>query len=252
MYKISELAHMGSVSVRTLHHYDAIGLLKPSGHSEGGYRLYSDEDAQTLQQILFFKEIGFPLKEIKQIIEDPAFNRDEALLKHRLLLQKKAERLQQMLQTIDYTLAINKGNRQVDGHKLFGGFSMDEIKEYQKKYRDEAIEKYGKHVIGQVEERTGRFTDEDWQKNQEGMNVIFRKIAAGMAYGPGSEDVQKAVSEWRQFITDHYYECTPPIFRGLADVYTGDERFRKNIDRIKPGLTDFLSEAIITYCNRLK
>ena len=157
-----------------------------------------------------------------------------------------------MLQTIDYTLAINKEKKQVDGYKLFGGFNMDEIKEYQKKYRNEAIEKYGKHMVSQVEERTSRFTDKDWQKNQEGMNVIFRKIAAGMAHGPGSEDVQKAVSEWRQFITDHYYECTLPIFRGLADVYAGDERFRKNIDRIKPGLTDFMSQAIIIYCDRLK
>ncbi len=252
MYKISELARMGSVSVRTLHHYDAIGLLKPSGHSEGGYRLYSGDDAQTLQQILFFRELGFPLKVIKEIIEDPSFDRKQALLNHRSLLQKKVERLQQMLTTIDYTLAINEGNQQVDGKKLFGGFSMEDMKEYQKKYRDEAAEKYGKKIVDQAEERTSQYTDEDWDNNQKGMNAIFHKIADGMADGPESEDVQKAVAEWRQFITDHYYDCTPDIFIGLADIYTGDERFRHNIDQIKPGLATFMSDAIIIYCDLLK
>ena len=251
MYKISELARMGSVSVRTLHHYDAIGLLKPSGHSEGGYRLYSDEDAQTLQQILFFRELGFPLKEIKEIIEDPSFDRDKALLNHRSLLQKKAERLQQLLATIDYTLAVNEGNQPVDGKKLFGGFNMEDMKEYQKKYREEAAGKYGEKIVAQAEERTSRYTDEDWENNQKGMNAIFRKIADGMEGGPESEEVQQAVDEWRKFITDHYYDCTPDIFRGLADVYTGDERFRHNIDQIKPGLAAFMSDAIIIYCDRL-
>ncbi|MGN1401941.1 MAG: MerR family transcriptional regulator [Bacillus sp. (in: firmicutes)] len=248
MYKISELARLASVSVRTLHHYDAIGLLKPSHYSASGYRLYSSEDAEKLQQILFFKELGFPLQDIQSIIMSPNYDKEQALLNQRSLLQQEQKRLEEIIRTIDETIQANKEERSMEGKDLFRGLSRKELEEHQKKYRAEAIEKYGQELVEQTENKTSQYSDERWNANQQEMNEIYKRAAAAMDLGPDSPEAQQAVSDWRQFITINYYDCTLDIFRGLADLYVHDERFLNNIDQTKPGLANFLSEAIKSYC----
>lgn len=136
MKTVKQVADLTGLSVRTLHHYDTIGLFKPSKYSESGYRLYSDEDLKILQQILFFKELDFPLKEIESIIKNPKFNREKALLNHKNLLTLKRNRLNKLIRLVDKTL---KG----DDSMSFSEFDESEIEKLQKKYADEAKEMYG-------------------------------------------------------------------------------------------------------------
>ncbi|MFS0784374.1 MerR family transcriptional regulator [Bacillus sp. 1P06AnD] len=252
LYRISELAALADISVRTLHHYDAIGLLKPDTLTESGYRLYSADNLATLQQILFFKEIGFPLQEIKAIIHSPSFDREKALHQHRELLEKKVARLQSMISTIDLTLDHTKGETAMSEKELFKGFSMKEIEKHQKKYRQEAIDRYGEEAITETEKKTNSYQQEDWQSIQHEMEQIYFLFVKAMPLGHDSTEAQTAASEWRKYISGHFYDCTLEIFRGLADLYVDDERFTANIDRYQKGLAAFMKNAIVHYCNECK
>jgi MerR family transcriptional regulator, multidrug-efflux activator len=138
----------------------------------------------------------------------------------------------------------------MSGQDLFKGFDMSEIEEHQKKYSEEAKQRYGKERVEAVEKRTSQYTKEDWARIQATTEDIYRRIAERMDHKPSDPEVQKAVAEWRQFITDHYYDCTLEIFRGLGDLYVDDPRFTKNIDKLQPGLAKFLREAMHYYCDQ--
>ncbi|MBS8264351.1 MerR family transcriptional regulator [Mesobacillus boroniphilus] len=250
MYKVKEVAEMTGVSVRTLHHYDRIGLLKPEAVSSVGYRLYSKENLERLQQILVFKEMDFSLHEIKDIIERPEFNRRENLKKHKELLLAKKKRLEGMIRTVEMTIDSIEGGYQMANKDMFKGFDMKEIEEHQKKYSEEAKERYGKETVENVEKKTAGYSSEDWGNIQGKTDEIYKRIIAGMDHGPEDPGVQRAVSDWRQFITDHYYDCRLDIFRGLGDLYVDDPRFTKNIDKYQQGLAAFFKEAIHYYCDQ--
>ncbi len=142
-YKIKEVADMAGISVRMLHHYDKIGLLKPESVNAAGYRLYSDENLNRLQQILFFKELNFPLQEIKIILDSPNFDKKEALKVHRQLLLEKKLRLEKIIQSVDKTINSMEGEFKMDKKETLNVFSMTEIEEHQRKYSEEIKEKYG-------------------------------------------------------------------------------------------------------------
>ncbi|RSD25509.1 MerR family transcriptional regulator [Mesobacillus subterraneus] len=250
MYKVKEVAAITGVSVRTLHHYDRIGLLEPEGITSSGYRLYSERDLERMQQILFFKEMDLSLQEIKEILERPDFDRHDTLRKHKDLLLAKKKRLEEMIQTVDKTLrSMERGYKMAD-KDLFKGFDMTEIEEHQKKYSEEAKQKYGKKAVEKVEERTSGYSPEDWGDIQAKTEEIYKRIIAGMEHGPENPEVQRAVADWRQSITDHYYDCTLEIYRGLGDLYVNDPRFTKNIDKYQTGLAAFFKDAIHFYCDQ--
>jgi MerR family transcriptional regulator, multidrug-efflux activator len=250
MYKVKEVAETTGVSVRTLHHYDRIDLLKPEEVSSAGYRLYSDENLERLQQILVFKEMDFSLHEIKDIIDRPEFNRKENLKKHKELLLAKKKRLEEIIQTVEMTIFSIEGGYQMENKDMFKGFDSKEIEEHQKKYSKEAKERYGKETVEKVEKRTAGYSSEDWREIQNKTDEIYKRIIAGMDNGAEDPGVQRAVAGWRQLITDHYYDCTLDIFRGLGDLYVDDPRFTKNIDKYQQGLAAFFKEAIHYYCDQ--
>jgi DNA-binding transcriptional MerR regulator len=250
MYKVKEVAETTGVSVRTLHHYDRIGLLKPETVSSAGYRLYSDENLERLQQILVFKEMDFSLHEIKDIIDRPEFNRKENLKKHKKLLLAKKKRLEEIIRTLEMTIDSIEGGYQMENKDMFKGFDMKEIVEHQRKYSEEAKERYGKETVEKVEKRTAGYSSGDWAEIQNKTDEIYKRIIAGMDHGPEDPGVQQAVADWRQFITDHYYDCTQEIFRGLGDLYVDDPLFTKNIDKYQAGLAAFFKEAIHYYCDQ--
>jgi DNA-binding transcriptional MerR regulator len=250
MYKVKEVAALSGVSVRTLHYYDEIGLLKPESISPAGYRLYSDENLQRLQQILFFKEMGFELLEIKNILDHPGFERTRALELHREVLMAKKRRLEEMIRTVDKTLESLKGGIPMEQRELFEGFDMSEIEKYQTQYAEEARERWGKEIVDESLKRTSRYTASDWAAIMARQNEIYHKVIAGMDKGPADPQVQQAVAELRQHITDNFYDCTLEIFRGLGDLYVSDPRFTANIDKYKEGLASFLREAMHIYCDR--
>ncbi|MGG7177005.1 MerR family transcriptional regulator [Clostridium paraputrificum] len=251
-YKVKEVAGICGVSVRTLHHYDQIGLLKPKQITSAGYRIYTDSDLERLQQILFFKELDFNLQDIKNILDNPSFDRKLALKTHRELLIEKRERIERIIKSVDNTIESIEGEKKMSKKDMFDGFDMSKIEEHKAKYAEETKEKYGdSDAYKESEKKTGKYSKEDWSRVMGEANEIYNKIANLMERGPEDEEVQKLVEEWRNHITKNFYNCTPEIFAGLGQMYVYDERFTKNIDKVKPGLAQFLSNAMEIYCKNL-
>lgn len=254
-YKVKMVSDMVGVSVRTLHHYDDIGLLKPKSVTEAGYRLYEEEDIQRLQQILFFKELDFDLQEIKKILDNPNFDRERALKLHRTLLLEKKKRIEKIIESVDKTIESIEGGIEMSKKDMFSGFDMSEIEKHKEKYAEEAKQKYGAtDAYKESERRTSKYTKEDWARITKNQENIYRGLAELMSMGrmPSDSDVQDFVGKARQHITDNFYNCTPEIFRGLGEMYIADQRFTENIDKFKTGLAGFLSEGIKYYCDNLK
>lgn len=252
MYKVKDVAQIAGVSVRTLHYYDKIGLLTPHKAAGTHYRRYSEDDLGRLQQILFFKELDFPLKKIKDILDNPRFDRRTALHAHKNLLLEKKARLERIIRSVDTTLKAMEGEMKMTGQDMFEPFDMKKIEAHQQKYAAEANEKYG-HTEAYAEsiKKTAAYKEADWRRIHDQQEALYRRLMNVMDQGAESPDAQKIVGEMRRFITSNFYECTPEIFRGLGQLYVGDPRFTQNIDRYKPGLAQFLSDAIRFYSDHL-
>lgn len=252
-FKVKEVADMVGVSVRTLHHYDQIRLLKPENLSEAGYRLYTNKDLERLQQILFFKELDFNLHEVKEILDNPNFDRKQALKSHKEILVEKKKRLEKIIKSVDNTINSIEGENEMDKKELFDGFDISEIEKLKERYAKEAKIRYGNsEAYKESEEKTSKYTKKDWNRIEKSTGEIYKKIIDNMDKGVRDLQVQLAVGELRQQITDNFYNCTPEIFRGLGDLYVSDERFTKNIDKYKEGLSAFLREAMHYYCDNIK
>lgn len=252
-YKVKEVADIVGVSVRTLHHYDQIGLLKSESVSPAGYRLYSDHDLERLQQILFFRELGISLQKTKDIIDSPGFDRKQALIIHKGLLIEKRNRLERIIASVEQTIESIEGDLKMSEKEMFEAFDMSEIERHMKKYAEETKQKYGdSDAYKESMKKTSKYTKEDWAGIMAAADEIYKRIAEMMDKGPGDPEVQQAVGEWRQHITDSFYNCTPEIVRGLGDLYVDDPRFTANIDKYKTGLASFLREAMHIYCDNLE
>lgn len=237
--KIKEVAQLTGVSVRTLHHYDAIDLLKPDQLTEAGYRLYSDTNLLRLQQILFFKELGFPLKEIKDILNQPDFDRQDALmLQHQMLLDKQ-KKLAQMIETIEKTIEAGKGERQMSKEEQFKGFDFKH-----NPYEEEARKRWGNEAVDQANQNVSKMTATD----QDRFNQIFRDLAEVRHLDPASKQAQESIEKWYlhlQSIATYSLEA----FKGLGQMYIDDDRFRKNIDQFGDGLALFMRDAMAIYAD---
>ncbi|MCX7921901.1 MAG: MerR family transcriptional regulator [Clostridia bacterium] len=252
-YKVKEVADMVGISVRTLHHYDQIGLLKPESVNSAGYRLYTDHDLEKLQQVLFFKELGFSLQETKDIINSPGFDRKNALQNHKELLLKKRNRIDEIIKSVEKTIQSIEGGIEMDNKERFKAFDMSEIEKHQEKYAEETKQKYGHtDAYKESQKKTSKYTKEDWAAIMSRGDEIYKRIVSHMDKGPADPDVQQAVGDFRQHITDSFYTCTPEIFRGLGELYVSDERFTANIDKYKLGLAQFLRDAMHIYCDNLE
>lgn len=239
---VNEVARVANVSVRTLHYYDEIGLLRPSALTDSGYRLYNDQALERLQQILFFRELDFPLDVIKRILENPSFNRREALEKHRNLLLLKRKRLDALIGLVDDTL---KGEKNMS----FKEFDTTEIENAQKQYAEEVKERWGDtDAYTESTKMAGNYNREDWACITAEGDAIFKAFSEHLGEDPASSAVQKLVGDWQKHITKYYYTCTKEILAGLGQMYTADERFTKNMDKYGAGTAKLMSEAIRVYC----
>ena len=250
-YTVQVVASMAGISIRTLHHYDKIGLLKPANKSAAGYRLYSEQNLEKLQQILFFRELGFGLQEIKSIIEQPGYDRTHALRSHRQLLVEKRKRIGQLIKTIDSTIDALEGGSQMETKDRFDGFDESKIEEH----KQEARERWGHtKAYRESEEKTAHYSKADWKKIFAESGDIYGRVAELMIAGkdPGDSEVQAQAGQWFDHITTNFYSCTPEIFRGLAQGYVEDARFTANIDKVEPGLAAFLSRAMRIYADSIE
>ncbi|MCM1989568.1 MerR family transcriptional regulator [Oceanirhabdus seepicola] len=241
MITVNEVAKLAGISVRTLHYYDEIGLLKPKHKTNSKYRLYGEKDLEKLWQILFFKELDFPLSQIKEILNNPNFDKNQALESHKKLLLEKRTRIDKIITSIDET--------------IMKGFEKNMIKTFSnenyEKYKEEAIQKYG-DTAKQSYNRTSKYSKEQWVIIQEEATNIYTSLAENMDKGAADEIVQRLIAQWKNHITKYYYDCTLEIFKGLGQLYVEDERFTKNIDKTKEGLASFMKDAMDYYCEKNK
>lgn len=240
--KINEAARLAGVTERTLRYYDRIGLLRPSGLTDGGYRLYDEDALRRLQQILFFRELGFPLAQIREIMESPGYDQKEALSRHRQLLIAERDRLNGLIELAERTL---KGETRMS----FDAFDRREIERAREEYAEEARTRWGgTAAYAESERKTAGYDDEKWARIGGEVEDIFRAFAALRGHDPADADVQALVARWQAHISENYYACTKEILAGLGQMYTADERFTRNIDRFGEGTARLMADAIAVYC----
>lgn len=245
-YTVKAVSDLAGVSIRTLHHYDEIGLLKPTESTASGYRLYTSEDLERLQQVLFFRELGFSLQEIKGIISRPDFDRRRALLDHRQLLLERQGRLERLIQSVDRTLQAMERGMEMDEKEMFDGFDHAQ-------YEEEARQRWGQtREYQESARRAKRYSKSDWEAIQQEGQQITLGVAALMDQDPSDPRVQELVRQWHQLINDRFYTCSTEVFRGIGNGYVEDSRFTAFYDKVRPGLASFMNAAMSLYCDNLE
>jgi MerR family transcriptional regulator, thiopeptide resistance regulator len=241
-YTVKQLASLAGVSVRTLHHYDQIGLFKPESVGANGYRYYGDESALRLQQILFYRELGLSLEEIGEIINQPDFDLLEALEAHRKALQGRAERIGRLIQTVDDTILNLKGKKEMSKKQLFQAFSEEE----QEKYAQEAEQMYDPETVRESNRKWKAYSAEKKQAILDEGGQIYQDMVAAIPLGAGSPKAQACVERWRKHM-DYFWTPNLEQLNGLAEMYNSDARFKANFEKIDPRLAEFMKEAVGVY-----
>lgn len=241
-YSVRQLAKLAGISVRALHYYDQIGLLKPD-RRRNGYREYGRDAALCLQQILFFRELGFPLAEIREILARPDFDMREALTAHRGLLEKRVEHVKKMLATLDKTIASLKGEKDMEIKDYFEGLTDEQVEVWRKKAR----ERWGEKAIAESEQRILSLGKEQFTAIQKEIDGVWRAVAANMDKGPDSPEVQDLVGKWRQWL-ETFGHYTDEMALGLGRAYSADERFANFYRKYHPDMPSFWTKAIEIYC----
>lgn len=240
MKTVNEVSKLTGVSVRALHHYDAIGLLPPTRVTEAGYRLYDDTALARLQAILLFRELRFPLKDIREILDSPHFDPMEALASQIRLLELQRQHLDAL---ISHARHIQKtGVMEMDFH----AFDTTELD----RYSAEAKAKWGKtEAYREFEEKTAGQTPEQQRADGGALMDIFAEFGAIRHTSPDSGEAQALVAGLQRFISQHYYTCTREILRGLGQMYVAGDTMTENIDKAGgQGTAEFVHRAIDIYC----
>ena len=240
MRTVKEVSKLTGVSVRTLHHYDAIGLLKPTTVTEAGYRLYDDTALERLQAILLFRELQFPLKEIREILDSPVFDPAKALDQQIKLLELQKKHIEEL---ISFAREIqNEGVKEMK----FDAFDKTELDQY----AAEVKERWGNtKAYAEWEERSKKKTKQELEEAKGQLMSLFAEIGALKDHAPEEEIVQEKISLLQKLITDNFYTCTDEILMGLGEMYVMDERMRKNIDQMGgEGTAEFTKHAISRKC----
>ena len=243
--QIKEFAGLTGVSVRTLHYYDEIGLLKPSFVDEqNGYRFYDENSLERMQEILFYRELDFSLKSIAELLASPNYNKQKALAKQKRLLTLKKERLERLL------AALEQAEK---GEITMSVFDNSEYETARQQYEDEAKQRFGEtDAYKESRTKTGGYSKDKWNDVLGGMNGVFSEFAECRNCGEraDSDTAQRLVKKLQDYITKNFYHCTDDILAGLGQMYICDERFRNNIDKNGDGTAEFVSEAIKIYCKK--
>ena len=243
--QIKEFAELTGVSVRTLHYYDEIGLLKPSFVDEqNGYRFYNEASLERMQEILFYRELDFPLKSIVEILASPNYNKQKALAEQKRLLTLKKERLTRLI------AALEQAEK---GEITMSAFDSSEYETARQQYEDEAKQRWGgTDAYKESQAKTAGYSKDKWNDVFAGMNSVFCEFAECKKCGEraDSDTAQRLVKKLQEYITANFYHCTNEILAGLGQMYVCDERFKKNIDSHGEGTAEFVFEAIKIHCGK--
>lgn len=239
---VNEVSKRCGVSVRTLHYYDEMGLLKPCEVTESGYRLYSERELKRLQQILFLRELDMPVKEIPSMLVNSEASQSDMLIRHRALLTLKRDRLSAL---IDLCERLIRGEDTMD----FKPFDSSEINKAKEEYAKEAKQRWGdSSEYRESEKRSGKRTDEETTVMEKEQDEIFRAFAACVGKAPDSDEARKLVIRWQEHISKWHYPCSREMLACLGQMYTGDERFMSTLDGYGEGTARIMSDAIAAYC----
>lgn len=247
-YTVQKLAQMAGVSSRTLRYYDEIGILKPARTNSSGYRIYGQQEVDRLQQILFYRELGISLDQIKEIISAPAFDAADALKEHREKLLEKRKQLDLLITNVEKTIASAEGRTTMSDKEKFEGFKKKMIEDNEEQYGKEIREKYGDETVDKSNAKLMNMTQEEHEAVTKLAEEVNTALAEAMQTGdPAGELAHKAADLHKQWITFYWSEYSKEAHAGLAEMYVADERFKAYYDKIRPGAAEFLRDAINIY-----
>ncbi|MEU6320453.1 MerR family transcriptional regulator [Streptomyces sp. NPDC047009] len=248
-YSVGQVAGFAGVTVRTLHHYDEIGLLVPSERTHAGHRRYDDADLDRLQQILFYRELGFPLDEVAALLDDPDADPRAHLRRQHELLTARIEKLRKMAAAVEHAMEARKMGINLTPEERFEVFGDKDPEQY----AEEAEQRWGgTEAYAESQRRAARYTKDDWKRMQAEVTAWGERYGALMAAGepPTGEAAMDLAEEHRQHICTCFYECPYEMHRGLAEMYVADERFKAFYESMRPGLAEHLKEAILANAAR--
>ncbi len=242
-YTVKKLAKLSGVSVRTLHFYDQIGLLKPAYYGSNHYRYYEDEQLLSLQQILFFRELGFSLSDIHKILNSNDFDKVEALRLHRHTLQKKLERVSQLIETIDKTMVYLRGELKMNNEELYHGFGSEKQRQYERYLLDSG--KVSQEELAKVQAKTKRWQKQDWEKIKGQAEELNQMLVAAIQQKlkPTAPEVQSLIYKHYEWIRC-FWKPSKESYRGLGQLYCEHPDFRKFYEHYHPRLPEYLAEAM--------
>jgi MerR family transcriptional regulator, thiopeptide resistance regulator len=242
MFTVKQLSRLAGVTPRTLHHYDAIGLLKPSRVGDNGYRYYGEDALLRLQQILFYRELDMPLDEIKKIMAESRFDVLGALQSHKDALNRQVVRLNRLINTVDNTINHLKGNNIMSEKAYFEGFSEEE----QEKYALEAEQMYDPETVRESNRKWKAYSESKKEAIMAEGKTVYVDMIAAMPKGANSPEVQEIVERWRKHM-DYFWTPKLEQLLELANGYNDDPRFKANFDKMHPQLAEFMREAVKVY-----
>ncbi|MFE1883680.1 MerR family transcriptional regulator [Streptomyces diastatochromogenes] len=248
-YSVGQVAGFAGVTVRTLHHYDEIGLLVPSERTHAGHRRYGDADLDRLQQILFYRELGFPLDEVAALLDDPEADPRAHLRRQHELLTARIEKLQKMAAAVEHAMEARTMGINLTPEERFEVFGDKDPEQY----AEEAEQRWGgTETYAESQRRAATYTKEDWKRLQAEVDDWTERYVALMTAGeqPSGDAAMDLAEEHRRHISKWFYECRHAMHRCLGAMYVADERFKAFYDSMRPGLADHLSEAIAANADR--
>ncbi|WP_371669959.1 MerR family transcriptional regulator [Streptomyces sp. NBC_00289] len=242
-YSVGQVAGFAGVTVRTLHHYDDIGLLAPGERSHAGHRRYNDADLDRLQRILFYRELGFPLEEVAELLDDADADPRAHLRRQHELLTARIERLRKMAAAVEQAMEARRMGINLTPEERFEVFGDKDPDQY----AEEAEQRWGgTEVYAESRRRAAHYTKEDWKRMRSEVEDWSARYDALMAAGepPTGEAAMDLAEEHRLHISTWFYECSPEFHQGLGGMYVSDERFKAFYDSVRPGLAEHLRDAI--------
>ncbi|XID94778.1 MerR family transcriptional regulator [Paenibacillaceae bacterium WGS1546] len=247
-YTVQKLGKLAGVSTRTLRYYDEIDLLKPARINSSGYRIYGSAEVDRLQQIMFYRELGVGLEEIKSIVDSPSFDTELALRQHRDSLLAKRRQLDALIANIDHTLAHKERNATMSDKQKFAGFKRKLIEDNEAKYGAEIRAKYGDEQVDRSNAKLLNMSEEQYAELERLTEEVHRTLAEAFATGdPAGELAQKAADLHRRWLSFHWPSYTKEAHAGVAQMYVDDERFKAYYDKDQPGVAEFLRDAVRIY-----
>lgn len=247
-YTVQKLGRIAGISTRTLRYYDEIGILKPARINSSGYRIYGQAEVDRLQQILFYRELGVSLEQIKKIVTSPHFDAAAALKEHHARLLDKRKQLDALIANVEKTIAASEGRKKMTDQEKFEGFKMKLIDENERKYGKEVREKYGEEAVDRSNAEFKNMTPKQYEELSRLSEEVLSTLAEAFKQGdPAGELAQKAADLHRQWLTYFWKEYSKEAHAGIAQMYVDDERFKAYYDRDQPGTAEFLRDAIHIY-----